>query len=355
MRSYHEFRRLGYQMEAFMTDNARYQHEFAHRLVGIRHQVDRVVTLANSDAEPSYTARKDPISNILPPNRHDDDAVVPNINVRVLRRRSCHSACSCSCHRTQRLVSPGTLERLVGSLFMGYTGIPSPFRRCDVYDCRQRSLTHVKLTYRFPAWFWNRAIHVAFLGGGPSPELVLRFPCVRPFESDWGTFVRAGAVEDLKYLIDRKQASLHDVDSKYGMTALHWSMHRCRVDMVSFLIHSGADWAAEDGFGLTPRHCLLFDYQYFLPCGPTRDNRLLLLQQYSSLDNSSKSDLLEEPALHRIYRGEDTHDALRASLRSRRDIDAADALGHTLLTKAIGWTDEPTGERISGGTKASIS
>ncbi|KAL8648567.1 MAG: hypothetical protein Q9226_005939 [Calogaya cf. arnoldii] len=200
----------------------------------------------------------------------------------------------------------------------------------------------MKFTYRFPSWFWNRAVHVSFMGGKVGPELVLRFPCVRPFESDWGTSVREGAVEDLKSLIDRKQAGLNDIDSKYGMTALHWSMNNCRVDMVSFLIRSGADWAAEDGFGLTPRHCLLFDYRDSIPCDGTRRKRPLLLQQYSTLDNSSESELLEEPAQHRIYRGKETYNTLRANLRTLGGIDDADALGHTLLTKAIEWMDVPT-------------
>ncbi|KAL8889679.1 MAG: hypothetical protein Q9215_003089 [Flavoplaca cf. flavocitrina] len=112
--------------------------------------------------------------------------------------------------------------------------------------------------------------------------------------------------------------------------------------MVSFLIRSGADWTAEDGFGLTPRHCLLFDCQQSIPCDSTRDGRLLLLKQYSRLDNASASDLLEEPAPHTVYRGSGTHDALRASLKSPTDIHDADALGNTLLTKAIRWTDELT-------------
>ncbi|KAL8871320.1 MAG: hypothetical protein Q9198_007444, partial [Flavoplaca austrocitrina] len=60
------------------------------------------------------------------------------------------------------------------------------------------------------------------------------------------------------------------------------------------------------------------------------------------LDNASASDLLEEPAPHTVYRGSDTHDALRASLKSPTDIHDADALGNTLLTQAIRWTDELT-------------
>ncbi|KAL9035759.1 MAG: hypothetical protein Q9180_004681, partial [Flavoplaca navasiana] len=108
------------------------------------------------------------------------------------------------------------------------------------------------------------------------------------------------------------QASLYDLDSEYG-----------------------ADWTAEDGFGLTPRHCVLFDCQQSIPCDSTLDERWLLLKQYSRLDNASASDLLEEPAPHTVYRGSGTHDALRASLQSPTDIHDADALGNTLLTKAI--------------------
>ena len=329
-----------------MTDNFQYHREIVHRSIGLRDQVDRAVTPAQSGVEPSDTAHNfDPSPNnasLL--DSHKDDFIIPVINVRVLRRRQCHAACSCSCHQIQRRVLPGQFGRLMGSLFIGYTSHPCPFRRCDVYGCRQSSALHVKLAYRFPAWFWNRALHIAFLGGGLGPELVLRFPCVRPFESDWGKCVRDGAVEELKSLTENRQASLSDVDSEFGMTALHWSMHNCQVSMVSFLIRSGADWTAEDGFGLTPRHCLLFDCQQSSPGDSTSDERLLLSKQYSRLDNASASDLLEEPAPHTVYRGSGTHDALRASLKTPTDIHDADALGNTLLTKAIRWTDELTGK-----------
>lgn len=339
-------------MEAFMADNDECHQEIAHRLVGVRNQPVRSVTPATPEAErsDSNTEREDVfVSNPSSSTTTEHDAIMPNVLVRVLRRRPCHSACSCMCHQTQRLLSPGIVQRLIGNLFIGYTGLPTPFRRCNVLGCRQNSPAHAKLFYRFPSWFCKRAINLAFFGGGLCPELILRFPCVRPLHSEWGEYIRDGRVDDLKRLINCKQVSLQDVDNTFGLTALHWALEYGWVDLASFLVRAGADLAAEDGFGLTPRHCLLFGYTWLNFHIPRGDEEMFLRRQSNNFDIPSDSELLEEPALCKTYRGKDTHDTVRASLNSLGGINDVDALGGTLLMKAVRRADEPTGEEMSMG------
>lgn len=72
---------------------------------------------------------------------------------------------------------------------------------------------------------------------------------------------------------------------------------------------------------------------------------MLLWQQYNDDSTLTISDFLEEPSTHKFYKGPFNHEALRERLidASVTAIDATDALGSTLLMKAIENSDEPTG------------
>ncbi|KAL8806728.1 MAG: hypothetical protein Q9182_001126 [Xanthomendoza sp. 2 TL-2023] len=198
----------------------------------------------------------------------------------------------------------------------------------------------------FPQWFWSRAVSATFSaesdGGRFGPELILRFPCIRPLDGDWGKVVQGGDINSLMNLINRKHASLHDVDSKFGATALHWATHCHRMRMTSTLLRAGADLAAEDGFGLTPRHCLLFDNASYIPAHfrSHQDDRILLLERLQTIDASFEDDLLEEPILRKVYQGSDTYEALRHSIVSGGRINQGNSLGETVLIKAISHNDE---------------
>lgn len=133
--------------------------------------------------------------------------VLPTIKFQMLRRLTCHSACHCACHQTQRYASPGFLESIFGNLFLGYSGMPSVIRKCTVLGCRQDSPKLVKMTYRFPYWFWQRAVNIGFsYTYSTGPELMLRLTCIRPDHSDWFKFARTGNVEGLMQLLVNKQA-----------------------------------------------------------------------------------------------------------------------------------------------------
>ena len=131
----------------------------------------------------------------------------PTMRLQALQRRPCNPLCHCTCHKTRRIASPGFLERLLGKLFVGYSGLPSVFRNCTVLGCRQDSSKLVKVTYSFPYWFWQRAVNAAFsYTFATGPELLLRFPCVRPAHSEWFICARMGDADGLKRLLGNKQA-----------------------------------------------------------------------------------------------------------------------------------------------------
>ena len=193
------------------------------------------------------------------------------VRLQTLQRRFCNPSCRCYCHKTQRIASPGFLERLVGKLFLGYAGLSSVFRSCTVLECRQDSSKLAKVTYRFPSWFWQRAINFEFsYTSSTGPELLLRLPYVRPAHSEWFICARMGDADGLKRLLHNGQAGrtlrsphwyglresanwvlVHDVDSTFGLTALHVGV---------ILIDLGRELMVTVGCTLPPAGCICISY-----------------------------------------------------------------------------------------------
>lgn len=163
-----------------------------------RHQSQSQTTLELAD-------NGKPINAVPPTAAKNLD--FPTIHFQTLRRHSCDGNCPCSCHKTRRLGTPDVLERILGKLFLGYVGLPSIFHSCTVLGCRQNSSKSAKMIYRFPYWFWQRAVNVTFsYTYTTGPELLLRFPCVRPAHCDWFICARMGDAEGLQRLLDNRQA-----------------------------------------------------------------------------------------------------------------------------------------------------
>lgn len=147
-------------------------------------------------------------------NKLDQARSFPSLHFQVLRSRSCENVCPCICHQTHRLRSPGCAEKMIGHLFVGYAGFPTLFQKCDVLGCNQASPKVAKIAYKFPWWFWQRAINIGFSWSCPDgPELLLRFPCIRPSSCEWFGLARLGDAEGMRNLLERKQASgkLHQI------------------------------------------------------------------------------------------------------------------------------------------------
>lgn len=79
-------------------------------------------------------------------------------------RPVCNASCQCVCHsrNRSRQVRYGTsrpFKLVFGSLFMGYSGVPTPNINCDVSTCPGPAPeSAITLRYTFPTWVLNRAI-----------------------------------------------------------------------------------------------------------------------------------------------------------------------------------------------------
>ena len=127
---------------------------------------------------------------------------------QVSRRYQCASSCFCSCHKRQLHRSPAMIDQILGSIFVGYLGMPVWYQKCDEKNCKSRSPSAARVTYCFPRWFWNRAVRIGMTfapcGG---PELLLRFPRLRPAGSKWFELVRLGDIGSMQTMLAKGEAS----------------------------------------------------------------------------------------------------------------------------------------------------
>lgn len=216
---YGQTRRFGVVLDTITSQNAQFCHDVSSRMLGIEshlHEVAEYIT--NSDGvkdrtsihpERFTTEAEARMNNMAAGNSGLDQArSSPILQLQVLRRLPCESNCHCVCHQTHRLRSPSFAEKIIGNLFVGYAGFPTLFQKCNVLGCSQASPKIAKVTYKFPWWFWQRAVNIRFSWSSPEgPELLLRFPCIRPSFCDWFSFARMGDAKGMQDLLERKQAS----------------------------------------------------------------------------------------------------------------------------------------------------
>lgn len=140
-------------------------------------------------------------------------------------RSACKPWCACRCHRETKWCSPSILQSIIGSLFVGYSGMPRQRLSCDETSCQLQSQPVVYVTYFFPSWFLARAISVMVattpLAG---PVVSLKVQRTVPGDADIFTYARLGNVDKIKTLFEQGLASPHDVSFQSGITPMHVSM-----------------------------------------------------------------------------------------------------------------------------------
>ena len=139
-----------------------------------------------------------------------------------LPRTACKPWCSCACHAESRIRSPQLFDRILGSLFVGYSGLPVLSRKCDQQSCHLRAQPMSYVTYFFPRWFLARVVSFVLtttpLAG---PVASLKVQRTVPGHADIFTYAKLGDVGKMKHLFENGLASPHDVHAESGVTALH--------------------------------------------------------------------------------------------------------------------------------------
>ena len=136
-------------------------------------------------------------------------------------RTACNRWCSCVCHHKRHIQTPQLLQNLIGSLFIGYSGLPMLTKPCDQYACHQRAQPTSSVTYYFPSWFLARTLSILF-SSTPLAGPVVSLKCQRtvPRDADIFKIARAGNVDKMRDLFEKGLASPHDVNFESGGTAL---------------------------------------------------------------------------------------------------------------------------------------
>jgi hypothetical protein len=156
-----------------------------------------------------------------PEENLDDDHVV---EIRAsCYRRSCRPWCSCKCHVRRTIRSPSMATDFLGSLFIGYSGIPGLTESCNEKQCSRRSQVRFIASYQFPKWIWTRALFASFMTSRLyGPEMLVRVQNTIPYVSETYQFCLNGQTELLKKRFDGGLASPYDVDPE-GVSLLHVS------------------------------------------------------------------------------------------------------------------------------------
>ena len=106
-----------------------------------------------TETEPEHTsaAEETTLSTNSPPLR--------NVQLHFTRSRRCDPNCRCSCRKPHHLISPTSLNRVLGSLMIGYCSVPTLHTGdCDTSSCMSHSTATVQIIYKFPYWAFRRAV-----------------------------------------------------------------------------------------------------------------------------------------------------------------------------------------------------
>lgn len=193
----------------------------------LENQSNRLQDGRASQLGPFYQA---PLPNVRqrgpalkPKKSSQDPPQSEGVSVRVLQYAStCRPRCPCSCHEYKKSASPAFLNRVLGQMFIGYTGLPLFSPKCSSQQCQKGQIPRVSLEYWFPlGFFWSQIITVqAGFSQNFGPQFQLRTLRRVPDSAPCVNFALEGNIEALKNLFGRGLASPQDVSSTRGYSLL---------------------------------------------------------------------------------------------------------------------------------------
>lgn len=171
----------------------------------------------------------EPSQSSLSTECYSDNIMAQTLRFSTSYQEPCELGCGCRCHNRQRWRNPSMLDKLIGTIFLGYVGLPIMSAKCDVHRCVQQRGTLVSFSYYFPAWFWMRILHIHIrhrqnLG----LEQLLRVSRHVSAYSEILTYAANGNVEGVKSVLIDGRGSPFDVCLGSNRSALH----------VRYIIHS---------------------------------------------------------------------------------------------------------------------
>ncbi|PVH85376.1 ankyrin [Cadophora sp. DSE1049] len=240
-----------------------------------------------------------------------------SIRTTLYASSNCDPFCGCQCHTLSVARFPSWMEALIGSLSVGYSGIP------------QEGEVLVKATYFFPTWFLSRMITVIDRWNSiDGHDIVLKAPRVVSSSADIFVMAQEGNIRGLQEIFSQRRASIYDVSEGEGRSALHFALTAKRAEVCAFLLSQRISLMTEDKNMLSPVDLV---WNYLLQDSTTTDN-IAIREAFGSLLDES-NDLLKRgfSALHRIIFGLSTVDIEDHLRLTTADIDMRCSLGRTPL------------------------
>ncbi|KAI4093490.1 MAG: hypothetical protein LQ344_002903 [Seirophora lacunosa] len=330
--------------DTLQEDLARHHHQFENALTRVYAQVDERIGAVQALLEaqsaqlavnqtnqlgdiygPRYRQRPRRPAKRITQHPHADGN--PSIAVRVNQYSPCHSGCQCICHVESKSSTPSIVDRVLGQVFVGYSGLPCLNSKCDLDTCEKSQSPNMSFEYWFPMGFvWSQIVRFRWTyerNLGPHFEIsTLRRV---PDSAQCVAFALNGDTEGLKDLFRRGLASPRD-----------WAMYGKQYQTCKFLVHAGADLdyrpiAVSDN---SPRNKA---HQFLLMGGLSDDDveALRCLTQDSDFVDEQNYTLL-----HRIVLGLSMQELEEALCLHPDLIDVPDAMGRTALAWASARGDE---------------
>ena len=154
---------------------------------------------------------------------HVQESESPIVTFHCNRMRSCERSCSCACHSRNQYKSPAMFNKLIGSLFVGYTGLPVSTlpSKCDSDTCVNQVSRDIQVVYVFPAWFMMKTLDFfcrTLFTTGPSFGLSTRNRVETSLSSGVNiiSLARNGDKAGIITLLEKRKASLTDIASVSG-------------------------------------------------------------------------------------------------------------------------------------------
>ncbi|KAL9043664.1 MAG: hypothetical protein Q9214_003154 [Letrouitia sp. 1 TL-2023] len=261
-----------------------------------------------------------------------EDKSSDSVGVQVTRYTACRPGCSCACHLQRKTATPGFVDRVIGQMFVGYSGLPLLNRACDTEICEKAQGPSVSVEYWFPMGFlWSQIVRLQLSYQSQlGPQVSLSSLRRVPDSAQCVNFALNGNVDGLKKLFVRGLASPRDVSSTRGYSVLRWAMYGRQYQTCKFLVNAGADpdyrpIAASDN---SPRNKA---HQALLMGDLSRDDEEALMCLTQGSDFISDQNYTK---LHKIVLGLSTMDLEEEILKQSDQVNATDIMGRTALAWA---------------------
>ena len=147
------------------------------------------------------------------------------------RHHPCASSCRCNCHERHAFRSPSLFNRILGCLFLSYSGHPlGDVQKCSSTTCRAQSNVEARVQYCFPFWFLCKMVELHFrMSSFEEPCISLIVRGVFSYNSDFYTLILLDNEKGLQRLLDSGGARPNDVGLNDGSNGLYVS----RVDQIN--------------------------------------------------------------------------------------------------------------------------